>query len=231
MLARVECAMFQSCRYPVMGSGICECQVFFWELLSLNCLLNLLSPHPHDVFTQTHKIRMEVSPAMPEAWSASQNFSCYWLEWNAAFSDYSFSMSGCLVLQSMPPCAAFGKFKDADRQVAGSWSIWTIPGETDLWASGVERYGTFQTSSTAFSLEDKIHLGSEFSFAEERRQQSGEKEKKFFGTVHYYPVELHQAWQYSDKQGWYSKTLDTYIDAARSLETYITLEVLRGDWC
>lgn len=78
------------------------CQVFFWQLPSLNSLLNLfLSTHPCYVFMWNHKISMEISPAIPEVWSGSQNLSCYWLECNAAFSDCSFSKSVCLVLQSL----------------------------------------------------------------------------------------------------------------------------------
>lgn len=157
-----------------------------------------------------------------------------WLEWNTAYSACSVSVSGCLVPQSLQRVSLcyFGKLKDADRQVAGSWSIWTIPGERHLWSSGMARYGTIQTSSTSFCLEDKrIHLGSEFTFTEEKRAAWREKERNFFVTVRSYPAELHEAWQYSGKQGWYSKPLDTYIDAARSLGTYTTLDVLRGDWC
>lgn len=73
VLAWVELHMFQSCRYPTVGSAIRGCQVFFWQLPSLNSLLYLfVSPHPCCVLCKATKLRWRSHQP------GSQNLSCYW---------------------------------------------------------------------------------------------------------------------------------------------------------
>lgn len=87
--------------------------------------------------------------------------------------------------------------------------------------------GSLQTSTASLSLEDKVHLGSEFFLLKKRTGVRGEEKCLWHCAL----LLSRTPMRHSRKPGSYSEVLHTSIDTAYSLETCIALSVLGEDWC